>query len=277
MPANRGWGKGCQAPGSEKSGKSPAGSRAQSQGKPCRDKQKGSYLCRPWANTRVSAAHLNCFTFLVHAFRGAVRNRPNRTSRAGFGNVAAVLPQSALEIQPAGPDARRARRNRNLIGAGRNDSRTKLLLLLRAQLTANRPRLFRHFVGCWGDIVIRSPAVLHGAGMPGRIVPFFIALPFLLGLQIWLVIGRQDFDLRLVKVHSKIPIMLGGGVQPVGGNQEFLMGKPAAGIHDYVADGPGGMVKNHVVNLSEFLVVAAINVRAANVIRRTLAIEAVVV
>src|SRR5215472_18905331 len=101
-------------------------------------------------------APLSGFAFVVEAFRGALGSRPNRTTRAGFGNIATVLPQSALKIQPARPDAHGARLNGNRIGAGGDDSRTKCLLLLPAQPTARRATLFRHFVGCRGDIVVRS-------------------------------------------------------------------------------------------------------------------------
>ena len=41
-------------------------------------------------------------------------------------------------------------------------------------------------------------------------------------------------------------------------NDKFFFREPTARINDYVPDVAGGVIEDHVINLAEFLVIAAI-------------------
>jgi hypothetical protein len=65
-------------------------------------------------------------------------------------------------------------------------------------------------------------------------------------------------------------------MQAMGRDQKLLGRKPPAGIDHYVLYGSSRVIKNYVVNLSKFLVVAAINRGAADIILGAEVLEAIV-
>jgi len=95
----------------------------------------------------------------------------------------------------------------------------------------------------------------------------FVIIPLAFGLQVRFVIRRKTFHLLFCKIHLKIVIVFCGGVQLLSGHDELLAGQPAAGIDDDVANVPGSMIENHVIDFPKFLVIRSIKMRSANVFR----------
>ena len=60
--------------------------------------------------------------------------------------------------------------------------------------------------------------------------------------------------------------MIAVGLNAANRNHEPLTGEQAASVYNHVADLPGGVIKNHVINGPEFFIVHAINVGAAHVL-----------
>jgi hypothetical protein len=65
-------------------------------------------------------------------------------------------------------------------------------------------------------------------------------------------------------------------MQAVRRDQKLLIGEPPASVDNQILYRPSRVVENHIVNLPEFLVVAAVYRRATNVIRSIEILKAII-
>src|SRR5690242_6081164 len=169
-----------------------------------------------------------------------------------------MLAKAVLKCKPSRADTSRAVLDGNFIVGCRNDARTELPLFFYRQLTADRTRLLRHLVRSRRDVAVRAFPMLHRSVMPCSLVALLVILPSVVIANVIFVIGWEGFDLLLGCVDLEIVLVFRRADQPLGWDDELLAGKPSAGIDHNVANIPGCVVEDHVVDLAQLLVVTPV-------------------
>lgn len=120
--------------------------------------------------------------------------------------------------------------------------------------------------GRGSDVAICFRVMHHGIGDPLRAVATFVAGPLAFRIEIRFVVGWKAFDLALIEIRLEGIAVFRRDPQGQAGNEELLAREPAAGVDDDIVDIATAMVKYHILDLAQLLVVQTIQMRAADII-----------